>query len=414
MQDEKGFVLVLAIVVMAAMTAIGLAVVTTATTDILIARNEQESKKAFYLAQAGIEEAMGRMGLKETNARFLGETTAQRTNRINGIPPTVLQPNFFTFPGLGLPGSYEVSIRYAYEAPVSPNEPWTDNDGVSSEIILYCGGFGFTSPPAPKCSGNKATPIYEISSRGTVDQTGIDATIVANIAATVFNVVPPAGEVYSNTGTITGGGSSLTAGEVCGNPSPICADHPGGPGVDMTTWLGVNMNDMAGYADAPSPYTQSGAGVVTYNPLGDEWGQICSTLTDTDGDGTGFEATPIVGPYDDVYGPPGGPSHICNNEAKLIFINNAGAGDAKITGGSGRGILVVSGDLDLNGILNWEGMIYVMGKLKGAGTANVFGAMMVNNSITFAGNIEAFGSTDIAMSVADGIGGSKLVRWHRR
>src|SRR3990170_8734506 len=75
-KDERGFVLVLAIIIMAAMTAIGLAVVTTSTTDVMIARNEMESKKAFYLAQSGLEEAMGRMNLNSTggvlNPRFVG------------------------------------------------------------------------------------------------------------------------------------------------------------------------------------------------------------------------------------------------------------------------------------------------------------------------------------------------------
>ena len=69
---------------MAAMTAIGLAVVTTSTTDVMIARNEMESKKAFYLAQSGLEEAMGRMNLLAANARFVGENSAQKTQRKSG------------------------------------------------------------------------------------------------------------------------------------------------------------------------------------------------------------------------------------------------------------------------------------------------------------------------------------------
>ena len=64
--SQKGFALILTLIIMAAMTAIGIAAVTTATTDMLIARNEVEAQKAFLLAEQGFQEAIARLDPSET------------------------------------------------------------------------------------------------------------------------------------------------------------------------------------------------------------------------------------------------------------------------------------------------------------------------------------------------------------
>ncbi|MBI5560739.1 MAG: pilus assembly PilX N-terminal domain-containing protein, partial [Deltaproteobacteria bacterium] len=87
-KDERGFALVLSLVVMAAMTAIGIAAVMTSTTDMLIARNDREAKTGFFLAESGIEEAIGRMDLAMSHARYVGESFAERQTRIAGTPTT--------------------------------------------------------------------------------------------------------------------------------------------------------------------------------------------------------------------------------------------------------------------------------------------------------------------------------------
>jgi len=52
-KDNEGFALILALVVMAAMTAIGIGALLLSTTDMLIARNDRDAKSAFYLAETG-------------------------------------------------------------------------------------------------------------------------------------------------------------------------------------------------------------------------------------------------------------------------------------------------------------------------------------------------------------------------
>ncbi len=92
--NEKGFVLILALVTMIAMTVIGLSAVMNMTTDLQLARNERESKLAFQLADAGINEAMARLKLTLTpSPPYVGEpnppagTSNVRTTGFRGSAP---------------------------------------------------------------------------------------------------------------------------------------------------------------------------------------------------------------------------------------------------------------------------------------------------------------------------------------
>ena len=95
---------------------------------------------------------------------------------------------------------------------------------------------------------------------------------------------------------------------------------------------------------------------------------------------------------------------------------------AKLTGiDSGRGILVVRGNLDLAGTLLWEGMIYVMWELRVTGNTTVYGTLMIDgdndaasdDDVYVNGSLKVFGSVEVASSVGDIVGAPKIVRWHR-
>jgi Tfp pilus assembly protein PilX len=392
---EKGFALVLSLVVMSAMTAIGIAALTTSTTDMLIARNEKEAKTAFSLAETGIEEAVGRLDLSGTNARFAGENAQQRKNRRDGTPS--FTNSDFDSTGLNLSetgGSYDVDFVYALEGTDTWCKPVGDCSG-TPEIVLYGQDFGFSGTGVPATG---FVPIYKIESTGEAGA-GTSVIIRAYVAASTLNVVPPAGDIFSNS-TIAASGASGINGSACGtaitsgcdpvanpNCTNACPTFPGA--ANMDEYLGINIDELKSYADVV--HTQTGVLEVIYDDADLGNTTICSTST-TDID-----------------------AHICDNESKIIYIDNAGAGDAGIAGNtSGRGILVITGDLDVMGTLNWEGTLYVLGELVGAGNVNTFGTIMANDFINFTGNLTAFGSTDVATSVADSVGIPKMVRWSRR
>jgi Tfp pilus assembly protein PilX len=55
LSNEKGSVIVVAMIVLALLTLIGISAVTTSTTEVTIATNDQLNKMVFYTADAGIE-----------------------------------------------------------------------------------------------------------------------------------------------------------------------------------------------------------------------------------------------------------------------------------------------------------------------------------------------------------------------
>ena len=67
LREEKGMVLVLGMLLLLVVTLIGISALNTSTYDILISGNERASVQAFYVAEAGINEFMGRFRAGATN-----------------------------------------------------------------------------------------------------------------------------------------------------------------------------------------------------------------------------------------------------------------------------------------------------------------------------------------------------------
>lgn len=78
------------------------------------------------------------------------------------------------------------------------------------------------------------------------------------------------------------------------------------------------------------------------------------------------------------WGDPETPGSACEDYFPIIFVN----GDAHIqANGSGQGILLVAGDLDLRGTFAFYGMIIVQGSFETQGNGNkVFGGVMAGNA----------------------------------
>lgn len=67
----------------------------------------------------------------------------------------------------------------------------------------------------------------------------------------------------------------------------------------------------------------------------------------------------------------------CTSYSPIIYF----AGNAKMTGGRGQGILLVDGDLSIAGNFQWVGLVIAIGQVKtGNGTTNVTGAIMANDA----------------------------------
>ena len=484
--SQSGFALILTLVVMAAMTAVGLATLTNSTTDVLITRNEKESRRAFTIAEMGIDDALNRMGLPmyvldvdgnpttdppTPNPRRVGETLEDRKNRGAFTPtpgnsnnrgtipytfgsyPTGL--NSYNVPGLNegdIGGAYRVTVNYTYEDAEYKSTWCSKNEVVefrdpnpvdtfieyekgcntveSPDIVLFCKGFGFTGGGAMKKCGY-AEPVYEIVSKG-ITNTGSEAVVKVYVSASTLNVVPPGESILfteENIGLANGKtiNSAVTAGG-----RAAAKNLSNSSSIDPTPIKRGGLGSLKQDADKPCQETNNDGDVVNVycisandtedvvnwkegmfdDYLGLPFSDLKSYADYTDFDGETGKMCADADVLDDE-------KHICGNDSVFIYVE----GLAKLTSLTGRGVVIVDGDLEISGNFAWEGFIYVTGKASFAGTADIWGALMIKGTgaetainrrgVHITGDLAIRGSIPVATSVANVLGISRVIRWSR-
>lgn len=378
-KNEKGFVLILSLVTMVAMTLIGLSLIMNMSTDMQLSRNEREAKIAFQLAQAGINEAAARLHLPDANSRYIGEDTTDYDT--NPDYRALTWGNNFSFNSsiignLGSNQNYQVTISYLDES--NPENFCDDNDtsigagnydkGMNvaystppftcdkspSEIVFYGKDFNILSTKVSR----GLLPVYRIVSTGTVENTS--RKIEAYVGGSSLNT--DSGTALNSNGCITNNGGAVVATTClttgCGGADCDTVKAATDPTTNMNEYLGDTLANIAAQADlklsCDSPSTCNA---------------VLNSTTDADwGDYSG------------------------NTYSTIIYINNSS--EVNITGNDlgpdsgGRGILIVSGDLKLSGNFRWEGLVYVMGTLTldgGGSGVNITGGVLANSVTTLNG-----------------------------
>lgn len=417
-QGKKGFVLVLALVTMLAMTIIGLSVVMNMTTDMQLSRNERDAKLAFQLAEAGINEAIARLHLPTSSDRHIGELTGDANYRTTSWNSDGLK-NF----GFGNGDAdresaddlnYTVTINYLDESnpegfcdnnAANPNNsgnatsppPSGSCNSTPNEIVMF--GKDFVMGSLTNISYGKQ-PVYRIVSTGTSN--GTSRTIESYVGASNLNTDTEYG--INTNGCIDANGASGNLGQVkqgvdatTGVP---CACDPSAKGVgscaankpssdDMNTYLGPDIADVIDFADETHKCTNG----------------TCSAAGDD---------IPSSGKIDDVvldWGDAGG-----NTYSTMVYIDNPGK-EVEISGNfTGRGILIVTGSLKLSGSLQYEGLIYVFGDLRlsgGGSNLNVLGGVMANSTVTAGGNVTVTYDQPTLLDVSKENSTSNFILWKR-
>lgn len=380
-REDKGFILILALVTMLAMTLIGVSVVMNMTTDMQLARNDREAKLAFQLAEAGLREASARLHLASTKAKYIGEKPTDAGYRTtNWNANNALGRNF----GSGMAGTaasvdnlnYTVTINYLTEdnpEGFCDSNAVGDNIGVGSavppailncspaEVVMYGQDFNLSSNVTPIKYGT--LPVYKLTSTGTSN--GTSRTVVAYLGESNLNTdtqyaintngcVTKSG---SASPTITGGIMQDAACASCATGAGTCATKA--TGTDMTTYLADSLTNIATYADQVHSCTNAN----------------CT------GPGNDIPSSGKLDPVVTNWGSIGA------NEGSLIFINNSGGKDVSITGNiDGEGILIITGNLNISGTVKWEGLIYVLGTLTVSGNVNVEGGIMAGSAVQLNGS----------------------------
>jgi Tfp pilus assembly protein PilX len=354
---------------MTVLIALGMAVMQTTTIDTQISGNHSSAGEVFYAAEAGTEEARARLrataGVNQINDTYPAET---QWNAYIGSTTKTQEKGYD--PGNNMHSRVD-SLQTALEYTVKIQHA-TDGEG----NILYWGdddGDGIST----RNTAGVGTNIYTITSEGVMGKAQKTIEIESALFPPLSATVPSPLYVEAPT-TIQGTNTSILGMDGCGTDNKHALVSTQGSGsvnqIDNPTITGVGgTNDIVYYgpnidiqamvnAVKPSAnfaYTVSSAthtGATTPGP-GDNWGT--PTLGATLQDPSSCSVSAIV--------------HYDTDETYIRLSD----------GVSGCGLLLVEGDLELQGNFSWYGVILVTGSVvfTGGGSKQVTGSVLSGDSV---------------------------------
>ena len=350
--DEKGMVLAVTLMMIAALILLGTTAVTTVTTDIKIAANYREGQKALYNAEAGVEQVIANL---RTN--YVRYATANATTTIinGGTCPTgsctqisVNVPTGFSFSNSVNIYGYDISKRiYLFRM------TGTGANNASKTIEAYIAKFTFSNNP--------------VAADGAVAMYGLGPAVAFKVGA--------------------GGGYAIDGHDYPVPPSATC----NGSACDTTA---TALPAVPGLFTVMSP-------ALT--------GQVGAHLGGTDppaavGDSRETEYNNFVNNvlvnnlYQSTLGTRTNPA--------ITVISNPATLNAS---GNGAGIIIVDdgGTLNINGNFEYEGLVILRGtgRVFGAGTANIFGSMITIGHLTklidLTGGVNLFYSSEALANLSN-------------
>jgi hypothetical protein len=434
---ERGVALIMALLVLLLLTAVGMGMILMSNTETNISANFRDEQTAYFAAKAGIEEVRDRLRAGATNSVNLPATLGNNTpggatgpgvlyvtNPLNSetVSPWVTTGTHYpddqigkelncltSTPPSGTWWTTPQSASTSYAA--SPILQWkwvrvmaklnksdttcvnvTSADGAINNNRVCWNGNNEVSTAAASCSAANATyyPVYELTSLAVTSggsrrmmQYEVSQNSFPTIpGAFVFdgsgpNFNPPNSTPFAVSGTdpLTHSGTSVTApfGSINGVSCPLPASQPALGAYDNSSVTTLN-SDISKRA---SDYTTSTPAVAVFN-VNPALGMNSINLTTVDGLTKMVNLiTTAAGP--NVYANGVTPANLGTATSPVVNVVN---GDLKI-GGSGAGILLVTGQLTLDGAFSWDGLILVIGEgaivKSGGGSATVNGAMFEAN-----------------------------------
>lgn len=223
--NERGMVLVVALLLIAALILLGTTAVMTSTTDMKISTNYKTGNQAFYAAEAGIQEALFRISLVNDGTKTIAEWGSQVS--VNGVTNAYI--------GDPSPGGYDPNWRvkiYFVEVPASPDTAtllpkasWPNmnydgvvirhekesdmgvdlnGDGDTNDLVFYDPSVGKNATNSPPGVGKPITWIESIGKSGTSQH-----KICVEATKEVFAIDSKAAIVVNNPPNFTGNSSIL-------------------------------------------------------------------------------------------------------------------------------------------------------------------------------------------------------------
>jgi Tfp pilus assembly protein PilX len=352
--DQKGAVLVTGLLLLLVLTILGMAAMLTTGMELKIARNDRSAKRVFYVTEAGTEDARSRLQSvgstspipdnQPTNANwkaFIGPAPeAALEGYVTGDSNHVLYPPLNSSPD----GNYLVTI--------------THKKNSSGQILKW--GYANGILGENTSAGNN---IFVIKSHGQ-DTNGASKSV--QIEATNATLYAPAA-VYARGNTTMQGTSTYVQGKDQCGPGDGSSDVYG-----VLSKKSVTQNGNPFMDGSPKPVEQNSPVEIPIQDLVKQFKSYANYTYNIVGQTmTGVNwgsPTPGATPEDAMS---------CNTQ-NVVYINTSST-FVQLTGqGQGCGLLLVDGDLMVQGGFHWYGVILVTGSVSFTGGAekNVTGALL--------------------------------------
>lgn len=408
-RNERGNVLVIALLLVFATMIIGGAVAMMSSTDTKISGNQEMGTEAQFAAEAGIAEAVHRLAVPYPTIETVGGK--QVNISIQDMPPydpdykayitmTAAEDNPVIAGSTMTAGTLQDlnSDFLDYSKPdgtdevVTVEHKWDDlnADGLrdANEIVLYD---PLQVPPENFTKGN---PIDVVTVTG---HKGTGRRIIQTEVTHMRLMFKTKGALYTDKATTVSGSSVF-----CGY------NH------DIDTPSGTVLNACYAYHEASGGHM---AGIATTGDVVDQKGGNKTDgqpVTDTDATNLWYTLAEALGvtqsQVDDL---------LANADHTSIVDDLDGVtyiqGDAKLNSQVvGHGLLYVTGDVIINGGFQYWGMIYCEGDCKIVGTPWILGTVMVKGSADFqfnAGNCGILFSEEAIQQYVGGLFPMTTLAW---
>lgn len=363
MNNEKGMVMALGLLLLVVLTIIGLGAVSMVIFDVKISGNYDAANNAFYTADSGIEDTKARLMSSSPSVIVDNEPENPDWITVIGTAERAAQKGLSSATRLD---RLEPSLDYFVTIKHKVND---------SDITLKWGdanGDGIYEE-----NTSQGVSIYTIIAEGW-SKNGSYKSLQAEIVRHPPVEIPAA--VYTKTNTTINGSSTMIIGsDACGTDN--------NPGI-------VSMGTIT--LNGSPTITGDPVSMVENSPSDFSIDESISTLKDYATHKYDYTSNTDIsgGNWGEPFLPAQDQPSTCSTK-NIVYFNMHDA-TLKLTGGtSGCGTLIVDGNLEATGGFNWHGLILVKGsvKLSGGGDKNITGGIMSGSTVsddTISGNIVIF------------------------
>lgn len=381
--SERGAALIVSLMMLLALGFVGAALIFTAGTEIKVAGEDRRGTQAQSAAEAGVQEVMHRLALRNTNVTVNGETfDAAIQDTVPDLDPNwevrVYSPNEGSKTSDGsliytpTVQPYGTDLDYLRDgALLSVQHKWIDRNAddvrTSNELLRY------DASQIPPENFDRGSPIEVI----TVSGHRADARRRLVVETTRFPFNPNVFAALSSNEQVDVSGNV----HLCGMNHR--ADTPSLTHLETNPPCSPNYNEPDGHLVAVTTTGDE----VDVTGSSDLLGQPAAM--DTSVTNPFYSLAEALGVTQEIVDQVlADPDHTSSNDGNplegITYVNGNATGAERFNSVEGTGLLYVTGDLDIAGGLVWRGLIYVEGDMRVTGNAWVLGAVVVRGRSDYA------------------------------